>query len=122
MDPRVREVIEILQAQVSNVQDNSGVANRKPAKATEKLSTEKLALSVNLSETRLRALFKADTGMTPNQYLKRIRLEKARELAETSHLKFTEILVVLDVGDRSHFKRDFRREFGLSLTEYRRKQ
>ncbi|MGH9844453.1 MAG: helix-turn-helix transcriptional regulator [Blastocatellia bacterium] len=122
MDPRVREVIEILRAQVPNVQDDSRVANRNAQKPIENFSTEKLAQSVNLSETRLRALFKADTGMTPDQYLKKIRMERAREMAETTHLKITEILTILGLDSPSHFRRDFKGEYGLSLTECRRRR
>lgn len=122
MDPRVHKVVEILQANVSGVQNDSRDANRSAVRPIENLSTEKLALSVNLSETRLRTLFKIDTGMTPNQYLKKIKMEKAKEAAETTYLKITEILTILGVGDQSHFERDFKREFGITLTECRRRR
>ena len=49
-------------------------------------------------------------------------MEKAKEMAEITHLKITEILTILGLDDPSHFRRDFKGEYGLSLTEYRRRR
>ena len=45
-----------------------------------------LAQSVNLSVWRLGHIFRSDVGMAPIKYLRILRMERARELLETSYL------------------------------------
>ena len=78
-----------------------------------------LAQSLNLSPSRLRYLFKTETGLTPAQYLKHLKMEKAKELAESTNLRVNQILAMIEVGDGSHFLRDFKNAYGLTLSEYR---
>ena len=44
------------------------------------LQLEEVAHSVNLSASRLQHLFKADTNMTPAQYLKSLRMQSFKKL------------------------------------------
>lgn len=82
---------------------------------------EEVARVVNLSQTRLRYLFKADTGATPAQYLKSLRMRKAKELLEETFLNVKQIMLRVGVKDQSHFVRDFRELYGHTPTEYRRR-
>jgi two-component system response regulator YesN len=83
------------------------------------ISLNALAASVNLSLSRLHHLFKAETGTTPAQYLRSLRLEKAKELLEDTLLSVKQIMVSIGVRDRSHFEREFKRMYGLTPTQYR---
>jgi GT2 family glycosyltransferase len=74
---------------------------------------------VNLSGSRLRHLFKAEIGTTPSQYLKRLRLERARTQVATTFLSVKEIMAEVGLADESHFVRDFQRAFGMSPRQYR---
>ena len=60
------------------------------------------------------------TGVTPHQWLLRVRLRAAAEKLAATKVPVTEI--ALDVGfeDLSNFTRTFRAEFGASPREYRR--
>lgn len=87
---------------------------------SRELSLEELAGSVNLSVSRLRHLFSAKLGITPTQYLKSIRMRKAKELLETSFLSVKQIISLVGIGDRNHFTNDFKKAYGVSPTEYRR--
>jgi transcriptional regulator GlxA family with amidase domain len=78
-----------------------------------------LAQSLNLSESRLRHLFKKETGVSPVQYLKAQRMQRAQKLLETTFLNVKEVMLRVGVKDKSHFIRDFKKEFGLSPTQYR---
>jgi transcriptional regulator GlxA family with amidase domain len=80
---------------------------------------EKLTKAVNLSKSRLRTLFKAGIGITPAQYLKQIKMKYAKELAEKSNLAIGEIMASIGVSDESHFRRDFKNAYGITLTECR---
>ena len=81
---------------------------------------EELAQAVNLSASRLRHLFKDETGLSPAQYLKAHKLEKARLLLETTFLSLKEIMHQAGFADRSHFMRDFRKAYGLPPLQYRK--
>lgn len=80
-----------------------------------------VARAVNLSERRLRHLFKAETGMTPARYLKSLRMRKAKELFDETFLNVKQVMFRVGVKDRNHFARDFRALYGQTPTEYRRR-
>lgn len=102
MDIRVRQVIKLLSQDLSR-----------------NLDINALASSVDLSTSRLRHLFKDETGLTPAQYLKRLRLERARELMEESFLRLKEVMPQVGITDESHFVRDFKKTHGLPPIKYR---
>jgi AraC-like DNA-binding protein len=77
---------------------------------------------VNLSTSRLRHLFKEQIGMTPAQYIKFLRMRAARELADTTYLSGKQIMSRIGIADQSHFVRDFKSTYGITMTTYRRQQ
>jgi two-component system response regulator YesN len=83
------------------------------------LSLTEIAQSVNLSSSRLRYLFKAETGVPIAQYFKSLRMQKAKELLENTFLSVKEITVSVGINDESHFVRDFKKNFGLTPSQYR---
>jgi AraC-like DNA-binding protein len=102
MDRRVERVIEIIEERF-----------------TDKLTEDNMSGSVNLSHTRLRLLFKKETGLSPMQYLKRVRIRRAANLLETSFLSIKEVVFQSGARDLSHFVRDFKKEYGLTPREFR---
>jgi len=86
---------------------------------SETLTVAALARRVNLSRSRFAALFVAQTGVAPVQYLQRARLRRARVLVERSFLSVKEIMALVGYNDPSHFARDFRREHGVPPTALR---
>ena len=101
MDPRVLQAINLLSEDLSR-----------------NLDFIALAASVNLSPSRLRHLFKDETGLTPAQYLKYLRLERARELLEGSFLRLKEVMPLVGINNESHFVRDFKKAHGLPPRRY----
>ena len=79
-----------------------------------------LAVLVNLSPSRFRHLFKQETGTTPAQYLKEVRLRRAAKLLRNTFLTIKQILKQTSLGSNAHFVRDFRRLYGMTPTAYRR--
>ena len=79
-----------------------------------------LARKVNLSPSRLRHLFKQETGKRPGQYLKIERLKKAEGLLRTTFLTIKEIINQVGLASQGHFLRDFKKAYGMSPTEYRK--
>jgi transcriptional regulator GlxA family with amidase domain len=82
---------------------------------------EDVAREVNLSTPHLRSLFRAEAGMTPAQHLKSLRMQKAKELLETTFLSVKQVMFQVGIDDKSHFARIFRKKYGLSPAEYRRR-
>lgn len=82
---------------------------------------EELALQVGLSESRLRALFKSHLGLSPKQYVKKIKMDAAAVMVRDTFLKVTEIATVLNADDDSHFIRDFKEAHGMTPTQYRKR-
>lgn len=85
----------------------------------KKLSVAALARDVGLSSSRLHRLFKAETGMSPAQYLHDFRMGQVRVLLETTQLTIEQILIRLGIKDRSHFERNFKKSYGLTPRQYR---
>lgn len=88
----------------------------------EDFDLEQLAAQARLSKFHFHRLFKAATGMSPGKYQLNARLKEARRrLRET---KQSVVAVALDLGfsGPSHFAQVFRRETGLTPSDYRRQR
>ena len=83
------------------------------------LSLSEFAQSVNLSVWRLCHIFKSDVGMPPIRYLRLLRMERAKDLLESSFLSVKEIAFQVGLNDESHFVRDFKATYGFSPALYR---
>lgn len=64
--------------------------------------------------------FKQYTGTNFVNFLKDIRMEKAKELLEKTDLKIVEISQKIGYENEKHFMKTFKLSFGVSPTEYRR--
>ncbi|MCA1556685.1 MAG: helix-turn-helix domain-containing protein [Acidobacteria bacterium] len=84
-----------------------------------RLTLNDMARSVDLTSFHFCHLFKAETGHSPVRYLKAMRLERARELLETTSLSVKEIRASVGLNDESHFARDFRTLYGLTPQKHR---
>jgi AraC family L-rhamnose operon regulatory protein RhaS len=62
---------------------------------------------------------KQQTGLTPQRYLNRVRLMKARHLLRHSDESITDIAYRCGFGDSNHFSTLFRREFSWSPRDIR---
>ena len=88
----------------------------------EEFDLEQLAARAGLSKFHFHRLFKSASGVSPGKYQLNARMKEARRrLRET---KQSVVSVALDLGfsSPSHFAQVFRRETGLTPSEYRRQR
>lgn len=103
-----------------------GISDRRIAAVLEHISLQPtvtidcLAGEVGLGESRLRHLFQQVVGTSLGSYLQSARLDKAAGLLRTSYRRISEIAYELGYQDVGRFIRRFRRQFGVSPSQYRR--
>lgn len=79
-----------------------------------------LAAHANCSRAQLFKVFKKETGMTPNDFWKRIRIETAQDLLRTSDRTITDIAMTCGFTTSQYFSSVFRNYIGVTPREYRR--
>jgi transcriptional regulator GlxA family with amidase domain len=84
-----------------------------------KLTLTEMADTVNLSRWRLCHLFKESMGTSPERFLTRVRLEKAKELLETEFLTVKEVMNRVGMSDASYFARSFKAAYGATPAKSR---
>ena len=85
----------------------------------ENISMPEIAEMVGLSNAYLSTYFKQQTGTTLVSYLKRIRLEKAKELLRNQNIKITHISAMVGFNSYSYFTKTFQSEYGEKPIDYR---
>lgn len=85
----------------------------------EKIGMDTLIAVSELSETHICRLFRKYFGMRPMEYLNRKRIQRAKELLESSDLSVEDISHSCGFEFLSYFGKLFRRYEGLSPSEYR---
>lgn len=83
------------------------------------LTVDALAQSVGLGETRFRTLFLGLTGMTPLQYLNRLRIDYAADLLCEGVLRVEEVAWRCGFSDSKYFSTVFRKYKGDAPSRYR---
>ena len=78
-----------------------------------------IAADVYLTSTYICLIFKQETGETINDYLTKIRIEKAKELLLDSRNKIYDISTSVGYSDSSYFSKLFKKYTGLNPSEYR---
>jgi AraC-like DNA-binding protein len=86
---------------------------------SEPLTLDGLGSVANLSRSQFTALFKAQTGYPPIDYLIRLRLHHACQLLDTTDLSVKEIALAVGYEDSLYFSRLFHRVNEVSPKEYR---
>lgn len=84
-----------------------------------RLRVEDVAKAVGYSSSRLSHLFSAYTGQSVADHVRRLRMERARDLLETTDLTVSEVARRVGYGDPAHFSRAFKRSERLSPNAFR---
>ena len=86
----------------------------------QQLSIEAIARTLGYHRAHLTKLFKEVTGMSPMQYLFKVRMKKAEDLLSGTDLSIAQIASSVGYSDPLFFTKQFRKWCSKSPTEYRR--
>ncbi|WP_028547421.1 AraC family transcriptional regulator [Paenibacillus sp. UNC451MF] len=86
---------------------------------TEHLKIEELARFAGVNRTYYSAQFTKKTGVSPMQYLQKLRMDKGAQLLRVTSLAVTEIALTLGYPDLYSFTRAFKNYYGISPSAYR---
>ncbi len=84
------------------------------------INIENYAVSRGMSISWFIRCFKQYTNTTPMQYLVSIRITNAQVLLETTNYNITEIGRIIGYENPLYFSRIFRKQKGISPSEYRK--
>jgi signal transduction histidine kinase/DNA-binding response OmpR family regulator/ligand-binding sensor domain-containing protein len=85
----------------------------------EAFSVEQLAKNLFMSYSQVQRKLNAVIGMSPNQYIRVLRLEKSKQLLSTTDETILNISMMCGFSDPSYFGKVFKQEFGKSPQEWR---
>jgi two-component system response regulator YesN len=83
------------------------------------MSLNQVAAFVNHSASHFSVMFSQGTCKTFKEYLTELRIKKAKELLRTTTLRSSEISYQIGYGDPHYFSFIFRKNTGLTPTEFR---
>ncbi|MBO5754478.1 MAG: helix-turn-helix domain-containing protein, partial [Clostridia bacterium] len=87
---------------------------------TEETTVEQIAETVGISRYYMCHIFKRETGLTPQEYRKELRMKKAKELLVGSDKTVSEIAAAVGFFDASYFAKTFARDETVTPMQYRK--
>ncbi|MEF3304596.1 AraC family transcriptional regulator [Paenibacillus sp. GYB003] len=90
------------------------------ANIRENLTIEQLCSAFGMGRTRMVTLFKTATGLGTIAYFQKLKIEHAKTIIRHRTLRMTEVAEEVGFASVHHFSRSFKKETGLTPTEYAR--
>ncbi len=87
----------------------------------EKITLDDVAHYVHKSPFYYSHIIKNETGLTFNDYLTKMRIEKAKELLKNDVLSIATIAIEVGYNDQSYFSKVFKNWEGITPAKYRKK-
>lgn len=80
---------------------------------------ETLAAYINVSPSRLRQIFRTETGMPYREYLRHLQLKHACNLLISTFMSVKEICAASGFNSQSYFTRTFKKSYTLAPKKFR---
>lgn len=103
-DPKIRQAVQYISQNYGN----------------EKLSIKMVADQVELSQNYFCTLFKKNCGMTVNDFIIKVRIDKTKYLLKTTNLKLYEISQQIGIPDANYLNILFKKTCHMTPSQYRR--
>ena len=92
------------------------------ANFAQAMNVDELSFLVNMSPSSFHRAFNEVTASSPIQYIKKIRLNRARELMLDGNFRVNEAAMEVGYESSTQFSREFKRYYGSSPSEYIKKE
>ncbi|MEM9159349.1 MAG: ATP-binding protein [Verrucomicrobiota bacterium] len=79
---------------------------------------DRFAAMMGMSRSTLKRKLKAVTGQSPQPFVQRMRMKRAAQLLKTEGVTISQVSEMVGVYDLSYFGKLFKKEFGMTPTEY----
>lgn len=79
----------------------------------EHISLDDLANQAGVSRFHFARQFRLSTGVSPMEYLRRVRIERSKSILQSRETTIAEVAATLGFSDQSHFTRTFGRLVGV---------
>jgi AraC family transcriptional regulator len=86
----------------------------------EHISLDDLANQAGVSRFHFARQFRLSTGVSPMEYLRRMRIERSKSILQSREATIAEVAATLGFSDQSHFTRTFGRLVGVSPGSFAR--
>ena len=87
-----------------------------------KYLVDDLAMALSFSPRQLSRKFRSITGLSPNEFIRLVRLKRAAQLLVSSQYNISEIAYMVGFNTIKYFNSNFKDEFGVTPTEYRKNE
>lgn len=114
----LRQADEILVEQVKH--SLIGLIRHMPMPGQTRIS-QFLTDQLSMPYSKISRMFSESEGQPISRYFIRLRIERVKELIQEGRHNFSEIADMLGYSDINHLSGQFKRETGISLSEYRDK-
>jgi len=96
------------------------VVDKMQAGLSANIDLHSLAKESGYSRSHFLRMFREATGITPHQYLLRLRLKQAQRMIKKGSTKLVDIALACGFSSHTHMSRMFRQAIGVTPSEYRR--
>ena len=117
----------VLHEDMANARDHSKKSLIDQAKeyvhnnySNEALSLDDICSELGVSNSYFSSIFKKETGMNLNRYIRVFRMEKAKDLLCSTNMKVAQVSEKVGFANVSYFCRSFRDYYGSSPESYRK--
>jgi AraC-like DNA-binding protein/anti-sigma regulatory factor (Ser/Thr protein kinase) len=90
--------------------------------ARRSLARHDIAVAIGISENYLGRIFHSELGLSPREYLSRLRIHAAKELLTSTHESITTVAGRVGFEDPAYFSRVFHKVVGKSPQTYRQRE
>lgn len=116
-----RFILSLKKSESESTENFAKIIQSMRDRVTENISVKQLAEECHMSERSFRSMFSKYTGVTPKQYLIKIKMQNAAQILQTSDFSINKVSEKLGYSSQFQFSRDFKKYYGVSPNSYRKK-